>query len=163
MKIANILTVSRIVLAPIILVLILYKIWAAAIILLAAAFLTDIFDGYLARKLKQESHFGKVLDPVADKMLAFCAIFGLLYVFGKAETNWIYGIMFFSKDILNFAFLIFKNAYRLKKIHPRPLGKITSVFQAITLFWIILGLPNDLMWIYLVFFLTQQSLLTSNG
>jgi len=40
--------------------------WAAGII--AAAILTDFLDGYLARKLHQVSEFGKVIDPLADKI-----------------------------------------------------------------------------------------------
>ena len=42
--------------------------WAALVIYVAAA-ITDFFDGYLARKWQQQSPLGKMLDPIADKVL----------------------------------------------------------------------------------------------
>lgn len=51
-----------------------YKNLIATIVFIVAA-ITDYFDGYLARKLKQESNFGAFLDPVADKALvAACLV-----------------------------------------------------------------------------------------
>lgn len=51
-----------------------YKNLIATIVFFIAA-ITDYFDGYLARKLKQESNFGAFLDPVADKALvAACLV-----------------------------------------------------------------------------------------
>jgi len=157
MKIANILTISRLVLAPIILILILYRIWVAVVVLLLIAFATDILDGYLARRLEQESKFGKVLDPVADKILVFLAIVGLLIVFGDMNTNWIYGIMFFSKDIFNFFFIILSPKFKVKHTKARFLGKIATVSQAATLFWVIFRMPYFELWIYLVFALGLAS------
>jgi len=55
--------------------------WArilCAWIFLAAAF-TDWLDGYLARKLGQESRFGAFLDPVADKLMVVSALLLLVY------------------------------------------------------------------------------------
>ncbi len=49
----------------------------AAIIFISAA-ITDWLDGYLARRLKQESAFGQFLDPVADKLIVAAALLVLL-------------------------------------------------------------------------------------
>lgn len=49
-------------------------------IIFALAGLTDWFDGYLARKLNQESAFGAFLDPVADKLMVVAAIVLLVHV-----------------------------------------------------------------------------------
>lgn len=156
MKIANILTISRIVLSPFILFFILQKSWIVSIVLLAIAFATDLFDGYLARKLHQETTLGKVLDPIADKILVFLTLFGLLYVFGN-QNNWIYGIMFFSKDIFNFFFIILSLKFTIKQAKARILGKATTVVQAAALFWIILGLDYYMVWIWIVFVLGLAS------
>jgi len=68
----TLLTLLRILLLPVI-VLLLYlpQAWsgAAASVVFLLASLTDWLDGYLARRLGQESHFGAFLDPVADKLM----------------------------------------------------------------------------------------------
>jgi CDP-diacylglycerol--glycerol-3-phosphate 3-phosphatidyltransferase/cardiolipin synthase len=55
------------------------KNFIAALIFVLAA-ITDYFDGYLARKLKQESNFGAFLDPVADKALVAACLIVLVYL-----------------------------------------------------------------------------------
>jgi CDP-diacylglycerol---glycerol-3-phosphate 3-phosphatidyltransferase len=72
MNLANILTLSRIATVPIIACLLLVDnmitSYTAAFLFLCSA-ITDYLDGYLARKLHQESDLGKLLDPLADKLL----------------------------------------------------------------------------------------------
>lgn len=46
----------------------------AALIVYAAAFFTDILDGYLARRNGWISDLGKILDPLADKLMLLCAL-----------------------------------------------------------------------------------------
>ena len=68
----NILTYGRIVAVPIVAGLLLWggntARWTALAIYIVAA-ITDFFDGYLARKWKQQSSLGRMLDPIADKVL----------------------------------------------------------------------------------------------
>lgn len=69
---ANLLTLSRIMVIPVLVVLlVLPQPWAAwtGCLLFAAAAATDFFDGYVARWRNEVSRFGKFLDPVADKLL----------------------------------------------------------------------------------------------
>jgi CDP-diacylglycerol--glycerol-3-phosphate 3-phosphatidyltransferase len=70
--IPNVITVARIALCPIIFVLIFVPTFTARfiawILFLIAAF-SDLFDGYLARKHGWISDFGKLVDPIADKLL----------------------------------------------------------------------------------------------
>lgn len=77
MKIPNILTIGRILIAPI-LVFIYYlsgelSDWLSCIIFVIAAF-TDYLDGFFARLYKQQSKFGELLDPIADKVLVATAL-----------------------------------------------------------------------------------------
>jgi CDP-diacylglycerol--glycerol-3-phosphate 3-phosphatidyltransferase len=46
----------------------------------ALAFGTDFFDGYIARKYKVESKFGRCFDPIADKALVISSLFVLSYI-----------------------------------------------------------------------------------
>src|SRR4029450_629077 len=62
---------------------------AAAAWLLAALGATDWVDGYLARHLHQESELGKVLDPVADRLLFLAGAGGILA--GGSVAWWVAG------------------------------------------------------------------------
>ena len=78
-NIANIITFFRLFSVPIILLMILEdKLQIAFWIFLFASF-TDIFDGFIARKLKIVTEFGKILDPVSDKILIFSILIALSY------------------------------------------------------------------------------------
>jgi cardiolipin synthase (CMP-forming) len=79
----NAVTVARLGLLPVFLVLLLRHRpdhWYAAAWVLGAMGATDWVDGYLARHLHQVSTVGKILDPIADRLLLICGIGGILYV-----------------------------------------------------------------------------------
>ena len=81
MNLPNALTLSRIFLTPLLVVILLTRIdgkeiYGALIFVIAA--LTDYFDGYLARKRNQVTTIGKLLDPIADKLLVSSAFISLV-------------------------------------------------------------------------------------
>ncbi|WP_299814064.1 CDP-diacylglycerol--glycerol-3-phosphate 3-phosphatidyltransferase [uncultured Jannaschia sp.] len=87
----NILTVLRLFAAPGVAVMFLFfaRPWADwfALVLFVTAAVTDWFDGYLAREWDQESKFGAMLDPIADKAMVVIA---LLVITGFSGMNpWI--------------------------------------------------------------------------
>ena len=72
MNLPNALTVGRIAATPLIAVLPFADSWTlrlAAFVLFTVAAITDYVDGYLARSRKQETDLGRLLDPLADKLL----------------------------------------------------------------------------------------------
>jgi cardiolipin synthase len=73
----NALTALRLALAPVFLVLYVKGRIEPALWVFAVAAATDVLDGLIARLLHQHSRLGSVLDPIADKLLAFCALVGL--------------------------------------------------------------------------------------
>ena len=82
----NILTIIRLIAAPMVAVMFLYLTrpyadWAALILFVGAA-LTDWLDGFLARAWMQESKLGAMLDPIADKAMVVIALVVLASVFG---------------------------------------------------------------------------------
>ncbi len=81
LNLPNSLTLLRIFLVPILVVILLTRfegkeLWGVAVFLLAA--LTDFLDGYLARKRGQVTTLGKLLDPIADKLLVSAALISLV-------------------------------------------------------------------------------------
>lgn len=76
LNVPNALTVLRILLVPVLVVALLDETstgwWAAGVFALAS--LTDMIDGYIARSRRQITTFGKLMDPVADKLLIIAAL-----------------------------------------------------------------------------------------
>ncbi len=87
MNLPNYLTLARIVLVPLLVVILLTPItedyfgfssYVLAIAIFLAASFTDILDGHLARRRNQVSNLGKLLDPIADKLLVSAALIVLV-------------------------------------------------------------------------------------
>ena len=78
MNLPNKLTVARIIMVPITMALLMmgYNIWA--LVVFAIASFTDFLDGYIARKYNLVSAFGKIMDPLADKLLVFGALLAFI-------------------------------------------------------------------------------------
>lgn len=101
LTIPNLLTLLRVVLIPVF-VMVYFIDWkwahqAAAFIFWFAA-ITDWFDGYLARKLKQSTPFGAFLDPVADKLIVAAALLMITHTYA---TPWITipAVLLLSREI----------------------------------------------------------------
>lgn len=82
MNLPNAITLARIFLVPFVVVVLLttriqnWEFWGVALFLVAA--LTDLLDGYLARRRKQVTTLGRLLDPIADKLLISSALISLV-------------------------------------------------------------------------------------
>jgi len=86
----NLLTYGRVAAVPLVAALLFWpaEAWArwSALALYAAAAITDFFDGYLARAWAQQSSLGRMLDPIADKLLVAAAL--LMLVADKTIAGW---------------------------------------------------------------------------
>ena len=91
MNLPNILTLSRIFLVPLLVAVLLRRDaialdagWVVltrevvALVIFLSAALTDLLDGYIARRTRQVTTFGKLLDPIADKLLVSAALISLV-------------------------------------------------------------------------------------
>ena len=74
MNLPNKLTMARVIMIPVFMAVMLQNYYLAALIVFCVAAITDFFDGYLARKNNMVSSFGKIMDPLADKLLVFSAL-----------------------------------------------------------------------------------------
>lgn len=100
MSIPNILTIARLCLMPVFLAVYFSpyenaRLWAMGV--LVVSFITDALDGYIARKFNQISDLGKILDPMADKVMQITVLLCLaLY---NSKLVWVV-VFVFAKDAL---------------------------------------------------------------
>ncbi|MBR7133847.1 MAG: CDP-diacylglycerol--glycerol-3-phosphate 3-phosphatidyltransferase [Clostridia bacterium] len=92
MNTPNKLTVARMIATPIFMAIMLIEAlpfrYLISLVLFAAASLTDMIDGKMARKYNLVTDFGKFLDPLADKMLTTSAYLGFMFVFRGTAYSW---------------------------------------------------------------------------
>ncbi|NKB48072.1 MAG: CDP-diacylglycerol--glycerol-3-phosphate 3-phosphatidyltransferase [Alphaproteobacteria bacterium] len=104
MTIPNVLTLLRVAIIPLVVVLLIIgetdKVRWWAFYLFVASALTDYFDGWLARKLNQESDFGRLFDPIADKLLVVAVYFVLVDGGIIAGWNILAVILIVSRELL---------------------------------------------------------------
>ena len=96
MNLPNFLTLIRFILIPVMTTFLLKEKFTIAIIIYVLASITDVLDGYIARKYNLITKLGKILDPMADKLLQFSALLGLWIV--GIIPFWI-TLVFFLKEI----------------------------------------------------------------
>jgi cardiolipin synthase len=134
----NQLTLLRLGFLPIFLSLISYERYQWALLVLVVAGLTDLFDGWLARRLNQRSSLGAYLDPIADKLLLSSSFVILAY---KHALAWWLTIIVLSRDILILVVaivIILISGYR--PFPPSIFGKLTTFFEITLVFVTVLVL-----------------------
>lgn len=147
MNLPNRLTIFRMVLVPLMVAAFSFEGWlpgwnyyAAAIFFIAD--MTDILDGYIARKHNLVTNFGKLMDPIADKLL-FCAAFIMMTYNGM--LNPILCIIFVGREIIVSGFRLV-TANSGKVIAANWLGKLKSGLQVVAILATLLGNPIFSIW-----------------
>lgn len=131
MTTANKLTILRILLIPIFI----YYIYSnsdmgkvIAMFVFIAASVTDFLDGYIARKYNQVTNFGKVFDPIADKILVLSALIPLVE-FGILAA-WVV-IIFLAREFIVGGFRNVVAAMGGKIISASIIGKLKTISQIV--------------------------------
>jgi CDP-diacylglycerol--glycerol-3-phosphate 3-phosphatidyltransferase len=134
-RVANLLTLSRIALAP-------FFVWAFLVghtgahsiraqwvaLAIAVSFeLTDAFDGWVARRRNEVSDFGKILDPLADSISRF-TVFLCFLVAGYADV-WSVAIVFWRDAVVSMLRVL--SAGQSVVLAARTAGKAKAVVQAV--------------------------------
>ena len=136
--IPNLLSLSRIVLIPLLIYLIYQKMWIYALVLFAVASFTDMLDGWSARKLNQESEFGIFIDPLADKFLVISVLAALMVLDPYLEIFDFWMILVIvGRDVL-ITFMRYLAIRRGRILKTSQFGKIKTAFQMISIVIIIM-------------------------
>jgi len=132
----NTLTMLRIALVPVFLYTLYHRDYNHALIIFGVSALTDFFDGYLARRFHELTRLGKVLDPIADKLIlissfVLCGLLGLIPL-------WL-AILVVGRDIIVMAGVgaIYVVA-RTFWVDPLRLGKAAIATEFVLLCYILL-------------------------
>ena len=148
MTTANKITILRILLIPFFVIETLYYVKTGnetqrlvAVLAFAVTAILDGVDGYIARHYHQISELGKILDPLADKLLLVSAI--VILSFDNAPhlgqiPLWLTGTIIARDLVILMGVIVVRLTVGQLTVHPRLTGKIATVFQMIAVTWILL-------------------------
>jgi len=125
------------------------------ILFFVAAYITDLLDGFVARKLNQITEFGKIIDPLADKVFVMMIVFQLFWM---EEIPAYFFWIIILRDIIIFIGGIYVSKIIGKVLPSNLLGKITVASIAAFLVAIVAG-AEQIEWLYN--YLLYQSIVLS--
>lgn len=148
MTTANKVTILRILLIPFFVVELIYYVRTGnevhrllAILSFAVTAILDGVDGYIARHYDQKSELGAILDPLADKLLLVSAVVALSFdntPYLRQIPLWLTGLIIGRDLLLGLGAVVIHLVVGKIKVQPRLTGKAATVFQMITVSWILL-------------------------
>lgn len=118
------------------------------ILFFVGAYLTDLLDGFIARKFNQITEFGKIIDPLADKIFVTMII---LQLFLMGEIPVFYFWIIILRDVIIFLGGIYVSNKIGKVLPSNLLGKIT-VASIASFLLIVVSLGIEISWLYNMFF-----------
>lgn len=148
LTIPNVLTLVRMLCTPIIVVAMLKLYWGLAFWLIIFSALTDLLDGYIARRFHQKTFLGACLDPVADKLLILSVYFTLAFKQSPLFNIPLWFVfLVLLKELILIAGVIFlyirqdqakSGGVSKILIEPQPtlLGKLTMFVQTLFIVWL---------------------------
>ncbi|MBI2647244.1 CDP-diacylglycerol--glycerol-3-phosphate 3-phosphatidyltransferase [Candidatus Woesearchaeota archaeon] len=138
-NIPNKITIIRVSLIPLFAIILLvnipYKNLFSAFIFVMLS-ISDFLDGYFARKKKQVTEFGKLIDPIADKLLIATA---LIFLIGKGIDLWM-AIVIISREVVITAMRIYLIPKKII-VPASNFGKAKTIVQSLAIVFVLLKLP----------------------
>ena len=132
----NILTLSRVIFLPLLLFMILssnFQLNMYSVVLFIAISFTDFLDGFIARNQGSTSDFGKMLDPIADKLLVVGVLTSLMITGTIEHLNIIPALLIISREIFISGLREFAANSKLENtIEVSNIGKIKTTLQMIS-------------------------------
>jgi CDP-diacylglycerol--glycerol-3-phosphate 3-phosphatidyltransferase len=118
-------------------------------LLIAAGFISDLADGYIARKFNEVSELGKVIDPLADKI---CIIAIIIMLYLAEEISTFYFTVIVLRDVIIFFGGILVSKKIGKVLPSNLLGKITVVSIGFFIISIVIDLKTYSMFMFDFFY-----------
>ena len=143
--IPNIISLFRLILVPLFVITYFaetennYYFWSIVIVLISG--LSDIVDGFIARRFNMISDLGKVLDPIADKLTQVVIILSLAI---RHPSIFPMFIVLFVKELLTLFVAVHLLSKGTKPISSKWFGKLSTVVIFLTMFYTILVDISDI-------------------
>lgn len=159
MNLPNKLTILRVFLVPIFVIFMLtnlggqYNNWISLVIFVAAS-LTDLLDGYLARKNNLVTNFGKFMDPLADKLLVCSALICLMAI--DRVPAWMVLVIISREFIISGFRLVASDAGVV--IAASYWGKFKTISQIVMIITLLIEFPYAFVFSWIAVILTIVSL-----
>jgi cardiolipin synthase len=137
LTLANQLTMLRIVFVPVFVILLVYNRLGWALLTFLAAGMTDGLDGIIARRFRQRTSVGAILDPLADKLLMTSSILILAIPqmgFPNPVPMWLMLLVIFRDAFILLGSLAFTLIHGFRVFPPTMAGKTSTAFQLATIF-----------------------------
>lgn len=153
LNLPNVLTVLRIMLVPVLVVALLGNTPAGdvlAAVVFALASLTDFVDGWLARSRDSVTNFGKLMDPLADKLLIIAALIALVSL--QRLAAWI-AMVIITRELAVTVLRMGANAQFGVVAGANMLGKVKTCLQIAAILAVIAVHGNPL-WVQVLLYLT---------
>jgi len=153
LNVPNVLTVVRILLVPVLVVALLEKTGGGdllAAIVFAVASLTDAIDGYLARSRNWVTTFGKLMDPIADKLLIVAALIALVSL-GRLEA-WV-AMVIIAREFAVTVLRVAAGTQQGVVISASSLGKLKTAVQA-AMVMVLIAVGGRPLWVSLLVYVT---------
>ncbi|NLY87391.1 MAG: CDP-diacylglycerol--glycerol-3-phosphate 3-phosphatidyltransferase [Clostridiales bacterium] len=136
MNLPNKLTLLRVFMVPLFIIVFMMGYYFAALIIFSIASLTDFFDGKIARDRNLITNFGKIMDPLADKILVYSAL--CLFVDIKVIDAWMLIIILAREFVVAGMRTVAASEGRV--LAAELSGKIKTVLQMFAVILLLLGL-----------------------
>lgn len=121
----------------------------AVMVMIVLAVLSDFFDGYLARRAHEITNVGKLLDPIADKVIMMAVM--IFLIFDPERRFPIYFFLLLAlRDITNANIAAYLMNIRAEIYQSNPTGKWFLNVTALAMILYILRLPEIGFWVLLV-------------
>jgi cardiolipin synthase len=135
----NILTLMRILLMPCFAFTLIYGYNKSSLFIFFISAMTDLFDGFLARKRHEATKIGSILDPLADKFLLITSF--VIMSHKEWIPTWLTILVLSTHIIIATGWLLFSLISGVSSVKPSFLGK-AAVFSQFTLVGFILLIVN---------------------
>ena len=136
MNLPNLLSLFRLFVTAFFIVLVAYERYGLALFLFLLQALSDLLDGFFARRMGAKTNLGAYLDPLADKVMLSSSY--IVLCFQRIFPLWLVAVVIIRDLVISLGFFVLlKRGLTISPV-PSLISKMTTVFQMLTIVYVLL-------------------------